>query len=273
VADGKVFFGAGDDGLYGLDAVTGTKLWQSQGPWHVDTSPVAAGGRLYAGSGVSRRNRTTEVFCLDADTGQVLWRTPTHLPVWGSPRVDGGQVFFGLGNGRLDRSAEPPEQPAGALLCVRADDGRVAWSYDLPNAVLAKPALGQEHVYFGARDGCCYCLSRHDGRLCWRQDVGSPVVTTPALVDQRLYVAPSGGRVCCLDTGSGKPNWTFDVASHSQTRPQLFSSPAAVAEGGQGQGRHRIYFGAELRTSAGSAAAVFCLQDEQTLSGMRSEGP
>src|SRR5438046_6810117 len=68
VAEGRVFFGAGDDGVYCLDAKTGRQRWHFQEPLHVDTSPAVIGPHLYAGSGLSRKCKTTEMFCLDART-------------------------------------------------------------------------------------------------------------------------------------------------------------------------------------------------------------
>ena len=260
VADGKVFFAAGDDGLYCLDAITGAPRWHYEAPIHVDTSATVAGNRLYAGSGVSRLRKATKIFCLDADAGKVVWEEATDLPVWGSAAVSGGQVFFGLGNGRLTRSAEPPEKPAGALLCVSADTGKTQWRYGVSDGVLARPAIDDEHVYFGARDGYCYCLERLQGRLCWTQNLGSPLVTNPALRDRRLYVVASGGRVSCLEADSGRSAWMFDVAAYSQTKPRLFSSPAVFSEPTVERGR-RIYFGAELQTPLNSAAVLYYLHD------------
>jgi outer membrane protein assembly factor BamB len=258
VAGGKVFFGAGDDGVHALDAATGKPRWHFHGDFHVDAGPAVVGGRLYAGSGVSRRNKRTEAFCLDADTGRPLWRTPTDLPVWAAPAVDGADVFVALGNGRLSESVAPPERPRGALLRLDADTGREVWRYDVPDGVLVKPSLDAGRVYFGARDGCCYCVERAGGRLVWKQDVGGPVVAAPCLCGDRLYVAAGEGRVCCLGAGDGRPVWVFDVAAHSRTRPRLFSAPVVVAEEG---GRRRIYFGAELRNPVSSAALLYCLED------------
>jgi outer membrane protein assembly factor BamB len=260
VADGAVLFGAGDDGLYCLDAVTGTRRWKLDGPFHFDTNPAVVGSRVYAGSGVSRRYRDPMVFCLDTRNGQILWRQRTDLPAWGSPVVDGGRVFVGLGNGRLTRGAEPPEVPAGALLCLDAATGDVRWRYPVPDAVFVTPAVGPGHVYFGCRDHGCYCLEREAGGLCWRADLGSPVLTRPALVGRRLYVVASGGRADCLDADNGRSLWTFDVAAHTHTKPQLFSSPAVFPESPTAPDR-RVYFGSELRNPVSSAAVLYCLSD------------
>jgi eukaryotic-like serine/threonine-protein kinase len=261
VAGGRVFFGAGDDGIYCLDAATGKKRWQFRGPYHIDSSPAVWGRRLYAGSGVSRTHETTVALCLDTRDGGVLWRVGLDLPVWGSPAVGGEEVFFGLGNGRLTTGPDPPEKPAGALVCLTAEAGRCRWRYDVGDAVVARAALDARHVFFGARNGRCYCLDRRTGRLCWKHDLGSPVMTTPALLDDRLYVVASGGRVCCLDADTGRARWTFEVAKHSRANPQLYSSPVAVAEAGEDGPARRIYFGAELGTAGGNAAVLYCLGD------------
>jgi len=261
IAEDAVYFGSGDDGIYCLDAVTGAKRWQFAGPWHIDASPVVIDGRLYAGSGVSRLHQRTEIFGLDAANGQPLWRTPTELPVWGSPAVGGGQVFFGTGTGRLTQSAEPPEKPAGALVCADAATGHLCWVVRVPDAIFGRPAVDTERVYFGARDGCCYCLDRRDGQHIWQADMGSPVVTRPALLEGRLYIVASGGRVCCLDAASGRTLWTFDVAGHTQTRPQLLSSPVVLVEGEGAERKRFVFFGTELRNGIRSAAVLYCLRD------------
>lgn len=260
IADGAVFFGSGDDGLYCLDAVSGKKRWQFAGRWHIDVSPVVMDGRLYAGSGVSLLHRTTEIFCLDATSGKPLWRTPTELPVWGSPAVEGSQVFFGTGNGRLTKSAEPPEKPAGALVYADAATGRLRWTARLSDAVFGRSAVDAERVYFGAREGRCHCLDRRDGRRLWQVDLGSPIVTRPALANGRLVVVASGGEIACLDAGSGKTVWTFDLVGHTQTRPQLLSSPLLVQEGEEKE-RRLLYFGAELKNAIRSSAVLYCLCD------------
>jgi outer membrane protein assembly factor BamB len=261
LADGKVFFGAGDDGIYCLDVASGQQRWHFKGPVHIDSSAAVAGQRLYAGSGVSRAYRSTEVLCLACEDGKVLWRTPTDLPVWGSPVVAGDQLFVGLGNGRLGHSAEPPEKPSGAVLCLDAQTGQVCWRYDVDDAILVRPALGSRLIYVSSRDGNCYGIHRKDGRLCWRESLGSPVVAAPTLVGQRLYLAASGGQVCCLDAETGKRHWSFDVAAQSQMKPQLFSTPAVTSQDEEGAGDRRVYLGAELRSAISSTAVLYCLQD------------
>ena len=259
VAGGCVFFGAGDDGIYCLDAVSGVKVWQAPQAVHVDSSPFVAGDRLYVGAGVSRRYHEPAIFCLDSHTGKTLWRQATDLPAWGSPTVAGSQAFFGLGNGRLVRGPGRAERAAGALLCVDAVSGKTIWRFDAGDAVFARPAVDNARVYFGARDGCCYAVGRDDGRLCWKQPLSSPVMTRPALVFDSLYVAASAGQIARLDAASGRILWIFDLAGYSQSSPRLLASPLAFSL--PNGTRRRIYVAAELQNPVSSAALLLCLEE------------
>jgi len=259
VADGLVYFSAGDDGVYCRDAATGSQRWHYSAKIHVDSNVVVVDGKLYAGSGPSRSYGTTEIVCLDAQTGKLWWRLPTDLPAWGSPLVDGDQLFFGLGNGRMDRSVDPPEKAAGAMLCLQATTKKLTWRYDVADAVLAKPAVTAHRVLFAARDGNCYALDRRDGRLEWKANLGAPIVANPVLAGDNLYVASTSGRVCCLDPENGESRWSFDVAQYSKLSAKLFSAPALVTEGDSGS--HFIYVGVELSSAVASAPALYCLRE------------
>src|SRR5262249_4323830 len=119
VVDGKVFIGAGDDGLWCLSADKGVKRWNFPG-FHIDAPPAVIGGNVYVGCGIGDTHKTTAIFWLAAATGKPRWRNPTNPPAWSRPIVSGGFVHVGTGNGRLNESAE---NPAGEVFCLRANDG------------------------------------------------------------------------------------------------------------------------------------------------------
>jgi outer membrane protein assembly factor BamB len=246
VEDGRVYFAAGADGLYCLDAMTGAKLWQFAGG-QLNTSPAVAGRHLYAACS----DETDHVLCLDSTTGQPLWRTAVDLPVRGSPTVAGESVFFGLGNGTLFHSTD---RPAGALFCIDAETGECCWRHDIADAVLTKPTVDQDVVYFGSRDGNCYCVDRRDGKRRWKRPLGCPIKAAPTVSGPDLYVAAGGGFVFCLQAGTGEVWRKFDVGRHSQTKPRLLSG--AVVAGGH------LYFGAGLDdVITGLAPTLYCLKD------------
>jgi outer membrane protein assembly factor BamB len=262
VAGGRVFFGAGDDGLYCVEAATGKELWHYQNQLHIDANPVVVQGRLYCGGGVVGEAgfQSQALFCLDVATGRELWLRETDLPVMAAPAVADGHVFFGMGNGNFSFSGDHPK---GAVVCVDAATGRHVWRYDVSDAVLTRPAVDGLSVFFGARDGNCYCVSRGDGRLRWRHDLVSPVLASPVwqgaggVRSTRLYVASRDGVVVCLDPATGQPVWSLNLAYETQRRPQVLATPAVVSEGE----RPRVYLAAGLSNDATTSAALFCLEE------------
>lgn len=268
VVNGKVFCGAGDDGLYALDAKTGNPVWNYP-KVHVDAAPTVVGNRVYCGSGKGDLFNETAIFALDADTGKEVWRVATELPVWGSPAAEGGFIYFGIGNGNFVED-EDKAKPAGAVMCVNAENGQRIWIYGVPGGVLNRPAVERQNVFFTCRDGNCYCLDRLHGRLRWKTSLGgSPIVTSPAVTvcphcgnADAVYVVATSGQVACLDAASGGVSWTFDVAKDSGKKPAMYSSPRVVVSQDAKEGRRRIYFGSGLETSAEWHAALYCLEDK-----------
>src|SRR5262245_28158561 len=85
--DGKLFFPAGNDGMYAVDAETGALKWNFRADLHIDSTPDVVSSRVYVGGGKSRRFNSYQVVCLDVGTGKPVWRTPANLPAWGNPAV------------------------------------------------------------------------------------------------------------------------------------------------------------------------------------------
>ena len=264
IAASKVYCGAGDDGLYCLDAATSKEVWHFSG-FHVDAGPVVADGRVFFGSGVGDIYKETALFCLDAATKQVLWRINTELPAWATPTVRGPHVYFGIGNGRMNES---DSNPAGALLCVDVTTGAEVWRYPVGDGVLGRPMADGNFVYFGSRDGNLYCLHRDKGHLAWKHPLGAPIVAAPAVARcnfcgarTSVFAVASDGnglaRLVCLGANEGQIAWSFDVAAYARAPADLWSSPALVIS----PDSRRIYVGAQINGTA-SAAVLYCFEDQ-----------
>jgi outer membrane protein assembly factor BamB len=278
VQNGKVYFTAGDDGLYCADAATGAKVWQFPGrdqQLHIDGPPAASGNRIFIGSGLY----TLALLAVDAGTGKELWRTPVNLRSFGPPLVLGNRVVYGLGTGNMsadvfkydeEKGKEEEKTPAGAVLCVEADSGKVAWQYDLPRSVHTALAADAFSVYAASRDGMVYCLDRKTGKLRWKAGVGATCTAGPAVavsggVPVAVYAISTEGTMNCLDPRTGKANWTRDLREHTKKLVEdAFSTPVVVMETTPTGSRRVIYAGAMLKNpnNGAKSAAVFRFEDE-----------
>jgi outer membrane protein assembly factor BamB len=296
-ADGKVYCGAGDDGLYCLDANTGKPVWHFTG-FHVDAGPVVADGKLYCGAGVGDVFKETIFFCLDARTGDVKWKIATDHPVWGSPAVEvgglheavswerggapkfvtpaprHGRVYFGIGNGRLN---EPDPNPAGAMLCVDAENGEEIWRMKLPDAVYSRPALFAGHLYFGCRDGTLYCLNAKTSKVRWKANTASPVIASVTVAQEPdggpswgVYAACSEGLQTCFSAETGQLRWAVDLAEGQRAALEVFSSPRVQETGGK-DSRLRVYLGVTTITTS-RAGALLCYEEIHREPAAQSKG-
>jgi len=86
-----------------------------------------------------------------------------------------------------------------------------AWRYRAADFVASSPAVVNELVYIGARDGRVYCLELPTGVLRWRFKTQDRVESSPAINGNILYVGSHDGRVYALDARSGAQIWTSNL--------------------------------------------------------------
>jgi len=227
IVEGRIYFGAGDDGTYclNLSAKPGagpTIAWHYK-TVHVDSAPLVVDGKAFIGGVVGDVVANLKVVALDATTGQKLWEKPSELPIPSSPSYGDGGVFFGLGNGKFN--AENPN-PRGAVWRLAAGDGTKEWEFPLESSVLAPPIALDGRVYFVARNGECYALDAASGQRVWKQAVGEDVLGSPIVSGGQMFVVTASGVIHCLDARTGKPLWEFDKLR--QASVAAYSSPALV---------------------------------------------
>lgn len=249
---GRVFVGAGDDGVYCLHADSGQMLWQCR-EGHVDSSPASFDSRVYFGCNSGDRH---EVICVDSYHGKVLWRTRCPYPVWGSPSILDSPLYVGIGRGNYLQS-DPA--PAGALLSLDPERGDICWQFDADDTVLARPNIGWiSDVCFTSRDGFCYYVNRATAKLLWKKSIGSPIVAAPVPISRSLIVAATGGQLVALTRDQGVLRWKIDVGASFQARAEIIATPAAFEQGDE----RSIYCAATMHNPINSAAVVMCFKDD-----------
>lgn len=225
VTVGRVYFGAGDDGIYCLDGAnvegsTPRVVFHLAGEKYPDaeTSLVVHEGRVYAGLGIGGR----ALCVLDAETGAEIKRLPMPYPVFSPPSIDRGKLYVGMGEGDY---ITPDKTPAGQVCCLDLASLSIDWTYPIPGTVLGSVAVDGERLYFGGSDGWLYCLLT-DGELVAKFDCRAPLLCSPAVAGDGVFVVNQSGTLLCLDRQTLKPRGEVLLGSGGR----FISSPAVAGE-------------------------------------------
>ncbi|HWA56582.1 MAG TPA: PQQ-binding-like beta-propeller repeat protein [Gemmatimonadales bacterium] len=140
LAEGKVFVGSRDGGLYGIDARTGERLWRAthRGSWVVG-SPAVQQGTVYVGSSDGHF-----IQAVDATTGTERWRYEAGSNILTSPTLVAGLLLAGT---------ESTESPWGDLLALDQATGTLRWRLRMEEAFFSTPVAVDDMVYLGNDSG------------------------------------------------------------------------------------------------------------------------
>jgi outer membrane protein assembly factor BamB len=281
VLGGKVFFPAGDDGLFAVDAKTGKQLWQFEGGKdkgiHIDAAPAVSGNRVFVGSGLY----SFVAVCLDAEGGKELWRTDLKLRAFAAPLVLGKFVYYGVGTGNMvadtanytEEGEVKDREPAGAVVCLETETGKEVWRFDLPRSVHTALAGDAFSIYACSRDGFVYAIDRKSGKLRWKTGIGGAITAPPAVATAggmpvAVYAVGREGLAVCLNPHTGKPAWQKQLPGFHWDGTDangVLSGPAVVTTPTPAGSKRTIYIGAmtvDPDNPAKKTAAVFRFEDE-----------
>lgn len=196
VTDGRVYFGAGDDGIYCLraerDIGSAPRLvWHLPGDRYpdVEASILACRGQLVAGLG-----RDGNAVCLlDSGTGEEVARQSTRHPVFSTPGHGGDHIVFGTAEGDYRNSGAGP----GQVWCLDQQSFEPRWIRDVGSSVLEPAAIQNGIAYCGTGDGRLVALRLSDGKLVAERHLGASVLAAPAVTSHRVYVVTENGFVTC----------------------------------------------------------------------------
>jgi outer membrane protein assembly factor BamB len=271
LAEGLVLIGLSEASVFSpsgrivcLDAATGKRRWHFKTRHPVFSSPVVAGGRVYAGEG-HHQDSSCKVYCLDQATGEERWSFETRSHVESTPTVDGDRVYVGAGEDGVHALGAADGKPlwhaggehvdmsplvtsglvfvgAGyenaAALCLSAKDGAVRWRTPLDQPCWGSPVRAGNRVYFGLGRGNflesdedprggVVCLSATQGAKVWQRDLPDAVHTAIAFGEGKLFCGSRDSKLYALDPGSGEILWKVDAGSPVVSSPIV--GPRSVA--------------------------------------------
>ena len=135
-------------GLYALDAATGSQRWVYSTELPLGNSPTIANGIAYVG-GFDRR-----VHAIDANTGAKLWAVEVAQAGFDTnPLVISNTIMLGNRDGNF---------------YALNTDGSLKWKYTTAGPIHFSAAYQNGVVYFASDDSYAYALNAANGSLVWK---------------------------------------------------------------------------------------------------------
>jgi outer membrane protein assembly factor BamB len=201
--EGLVYFAFLDGNLVAVDAKSGKEVWTRNLHAHLESSPMAVGGKLYLGTD------TGDLVALRAADGKVLWRFDSPGAIKASPSYHDGRIHVA--------------DYEGAMFALDAAGGKPAWRTNTTavppfgdGGFFSSPAIAFGHVYAARDDGTVFAFDQKTGKVAWSFATGGAVYGSPAVArvpgtPPSVYIGSENGRFYALDARSGKPRWRYAV--------------------------------------------------------------
>lgn len=195
---GRVYFCAGDDGVYCLELARGATqglrvVWHVPGRQYPDAETALAvhDGRVYVGLGYGG-----EALCvLDAVTGNEIARLVMPFPVFSPPAIQGGRLYVGMGR---ENYVTQDDGTPGEVRCIDLRSFETSWNFETPAAVLAAIVVIGDDVIFSTVDGQVFVLD-DQGHVKRRWSAGARVLSAPAVTERMIYCVSCDGVLTGLD--------------------------------------------------------------------------
>jgi outer membrane protein assembly factor BamB len=209
IADGRLAVATVEGLCLCLDALRGTRLWQTTLPGQVYGAMTATddGAVLLV---ALRQGERGLLRALDAATGETRFDVPLPGPPDTTPAADSELALA--------------HDDSGTLTAVALADGTVRWQASFPNdnGFDAAPVIGAEGIYSATRRGVVRCLDHTDGSVRWETDaVAAEIYGTPACDGTLLYL-PAADGLHLLSVATGRA-----VRRYGTVRP-IRSAPVVL---------------------------------------------
>jgi outer membrane protein assembly factor BamB len=179
----------------------------------------------------------------------VVWTYYTEGPIRSSPRIAEGHIFIGsddshlhavnLATGRMAwrfemadavRSTPFVMNDLGYVGCEAGDycavtfAGDLKWRFRAKRSITSSTVGTGQAIYFTSMDSTLYALDPNNGWVLWRFRMGKASISTPCIVDDLVFAGASDGFIYAVDARSSKEVWRF------RTDHQVNSSPVVYKD-------------------------------------------
>jgi outer membrane protein assembly factor BamB len=217
IADGKLFVIDASAKVIALNAVTGSRLWQTALPAEGNGRSLFGGGvsvlgdRLFASTGVG------DVVALNVSDGKILWKKRPGGPLRGAPAIANGHVYV--------------MSQDNQIVALNQTDGETQWTETGTLEVtgvfgVAAPAAAQGTVIAGYSSGELSAYRYENGRSLWGDALSRTSISTsvasladidadPVVDRGRVFAIGQGGRMASYELVSGQRIWEINIAGIS----------------------------------------------------------
>lgn len=202
------------NGLYALDAATGSLVWVYPTEMPLGHSPTIIDGVAYVG-GFDHK-----LHAVDAYTGDFLWSFSAEAGFDTNPLVVNSLAYLGNRDGYFYAIHASGDQ-AGSL----------AWKYKTDGPIHFSAAYANGVVYFASNDSHAYALDADNGDLIWESAKlpGAGFHSWwPVVYGDKIIFAGSNNYRVVVDPGIGS---TFPKAELADVYPNFEKDPRATLVG------------------------------------------
>lgn len=208
--DGVVYFLAGNNVFYALDAATGRQIWlysrQDTAQFSIRGGSQAAfkDGNLYVGFSDG------SLVALNAKTGSVLWelqlnRNKRFKDVDATPVIDGNQIYVA---GYDDK-----------LYCVSLDKGEILWRID--GGGYSAVTMAGDKIFYPTTSGEVWALKKATGDKLWSFKLKEGIATQVKTFKGSIVFGESQGKLRFLDPSSGKEIGSMEPGRGILSAPEV----------------------------------------------------
>ncbi|KYG61236.1 PQQ-binding-like beta-propeller repeat protein [Bdellovibrio bacteriovorus] len=208
--EGVVYFLAGNNVFYALDAATGRQIWLYS---RQDTSQFSIRG----GSQAAFKNGTLYVgfsdgslVALNAQTGAVVWelqlnRNKRFRDIDATPVIDGNQLYIA---GYDDK-----------LYCVSVDKGEVLWRID--GGGYSAVTMAGDKIFYPTTNGEVWALKKSNGDKVWTYKLKDGIASQVKTYKGTLVFGESQGSLRFLDPNTGSALGSIEPGRGILSSPQV----------------------------------------------------
>ena len=175
--------------VYGLDAVTGSKLWSYRTDGKIFSSPAignlntSTSGRKTEGGkgeGIAVIGSTDNyIYALTAKTGKLIWKFKCRKSVLGSANIYKGRVYIGASD--------------GSMRALNLKNGKLIWeNNEVKGFMEARPYVDNEQVVMGDWATNLYSFNPKNGKIQW---VWSTKKSSMMLSPAEVWPVKSNGKI------------------------------------------------------------------------------